>query len=280
MVYSYITSFPHEIDAFRAFAQTFPQQTVLLIDTYDTLTGARRAAEVGQEMARRGEHLLGVRLDSGDMTVLSKAVRDILDAAGLPDVLIVASGGFDEYTIAQAVRDDACIDVFGVGTKMGVAADAPYYDMAYKLVKYDGQPVMKLSSGKATLVEEKQVWRCTSNGQDVEDIIALRREKLERPEAHALLTGVMQAGQVAQPQPSLDASRAHHTEQIARLTIVYKQLDQAALYPVRLSTDLARRQQEAEIALQQDVQSAKATTWSDIDGSIYSHHRKCCLNLR
>jgi nicotinate phosphoribosyltransferase len=147
--------------------------------------------------------------------------------------------------------------VFGVGTKMGVAADAPYYDMAYKLVKYDGRPVMKLSPGKTTLVEEKQVWRCTNNGQEVEDIIALRRETLERPDAHALLTRVMQAGQVAQPQPSLDDSRACHTEQMARLPMAFKQLDQSIRYSVSLSTALARRQQEAETALQQNVKAAQ-----------------------
>ena len=171
MAHSYILCFPEEIEAFRAFAATYPQHTVLLIDTYDTLTGARRAAVVGQEMARRGQRLLGVRLDSGDMTALSKDVRAILDAAGLPEVQIVASGGFDEYAMAQAIEDGACIDMFGVGTKMGVAADAPYYDMAYKLVQYAGRPVMKLSAGKATLVEAKQVWRRTVDGQYAEDIL-------------------------------------------------------------------------------------------------------------
>ena len=103
MAHSYVLCFPEEIEAFRAFAATYPQHTVLLIDTYDTLTGARRAAVVGQEMARRGQRLLGVRLDSGDMTALSKDVRAILDAAGLPEVQIVASGGFDEYAMAQAI---------------------------------------------------------------------------------------------------------------------------------------------------------------------------------
>jgi nicotinate phosphoribosyltransferase len=107
---SYILCFPEEIAALRAYAATYPQHTVLLIDTYDTLTGARRAAVVGQEMARRGQRLLGVQLDSGDMTALSKDVRAILDAAGLPEVQIVASGGFDEYAMAQAIEDGACID--------------------------------------------------------------------------------------------------------------------------------------------------------------------------
>ena len=150
MAHAYVLCFAEEIEAFRAFAATYPQHTVLLIDTYDTLTGARRAAVVGQEMAHRGQRLLGVRLDSGDMTALSKDVRAILDAAGLPEVQIVASGSFDEDSIDAAVRGGACIDAFGVGTKMGVAADMPYLGMAYKLVQYDGRPVMKLSTGKAT----------------------------------------------------------------------------------------------------------------------------------
>lgn len=260
MAHSYVTSFTDEIDAFRAFATTFPQQTVLLIDTYDTIVGARRAAEVGQEMARRGQHLLGVRLDSGNMTRLSQEVRAILDAAGLPQVQIVASGGFDEYAIDQAIKDGACIDVFGVGTKMGVAADAPYYDMAYKLVMYDGRPVMKLSAGKVTLVEEKQVWRRTRAGQDVADIIALRHEKLDEPDAHPLLTCAMQAGHLAQPQPCLEASRAYHAEQMARLPSVYKRLDHAASYPVRLSPTLDRTQQAVEAATRGERHSAIQAT--------------------
>ena len=249
MAHSYITSFADEGEAFRAFAITFPHQTVLLIDTYDTLQGARRAAEVGQEMAQRGQHLLGVRLDSGDMTALSRDVRAILDTAGLPDVRIVASGGFDEYAIAQAIEKGARIDVFGVGTKMGVAADAPYADMAYKLVIYDGRPVMKLSSGKATLVEEKQVWRCTCAEQDLADIIALRHENLDRSDARPLLTCVMQAGRLTKPLPDLDASRTYHAEQIARLPLAYRQLEPGASYPVALSPELERAQREAEAAI-------------------------------
>ncbi|MDH3599895.1 MAG: nicotinate phosphoribosyltransferase [Candidatus Tectomicrobia bacterium] len=257
MAHSYVTCFSDEIEAFRSFAHTFPQQTVLLIDTYDTMTGAKRAAEVGQEMARRGQHLLGVRLDSGDMTALSKTVRRILDAAGLPEVQIVASGGFDEYAIAQAVQDGACIDVFGVGTKMGVAADAPYYDMAYKLVQYDGRPMMKLSSGKVTLVEEKQVWRCTRDARDVEDIIALRHERLDQPALHPLLNSVMRDSRVLQPLPSLEASRAYHAEQMGRLPEHYKTMHNGETYPVRLSAALDRTQQQVEMTLREGATQVK-----------------------
>ncbi len=255
MAHAYVTCFAEEIDAFRAFAETYPQQTVLLIDTYDTITGAQRATIVGQEMAQRGEQLLGVRLDSGDMTKLSQEVRAILDAAGLPEVKIVASGGYDEYAIAQALRDGACIDIFGVGTKMGVAADAPYFDMAYKLVKYDGRPVMKLSPGKVTLVEEKQVWRCTTDGQDTEDVIGLRHEDLDLPQSQPLLQCVVRDGHLTQPLPSLEASRTVHAEQLAALPADTRLLEGQGHYPVRLSPGLGTLQQEIEYTLKQGGQT-------------------------
>jgi nicotinate phosphoribosyltransferase len=260
MAHAYVLCFAEEIEAFRAFAATSPQHTVLLIDTYDTLTGARRAAVVGQEMTRRGQRLLGVRLDSGDMTALSKDVRAILDAAGLPAVQIVASGGFDEYAIAQAIADGACIDMFGVGTKMGVAADAPYYDMAYKLVQYAGRPVMKLSAGKATLVAAKQVWRRTGDGQYVEDVLALRHEAVALADAHPLLQCVMHAGQLMEPQPTLAAARVWHAAEMAHLPAPYRRIQDGEAYPVRLSAGLAARQRQVEAALQQQGQAARVVT--------------------
>ncbi|NVL91138.1 MAG: nicotinate phosphoribosyltransferase, partial [Desulfobacterales bacterium] len=122
MAHSYISSFGDEIEAFRAFARSFPEKSILLIDTYDTVAGARKAAVVGQEMAKQGNKLLGVRLDSGDMTTLSRQVRKILDEAGLQNVEIFASSGFDEYKIAGTIKEGAKIDAFGVGTRMGVSA--------------------------------------------------------------------------------------------------------------------------------------------------------------
>ena len=159
MAHSYITSFPHEIDAFRVFARNFPTIATLLIDTYDNISGARHAVTVAQEMEARGQRLDFVRLDSGDMAAISQEVRRILDDHGLGYVRILASGSFDEYKIARVLADGARIDAFAVGTKMGVSADAPYFDIAYKLVRYADQPVMKLSTGKVTLVDKKQVWR-------------------------------------------------------------------------------------------------------------------------
>lgn len=253
MAHSYVESFPDELEAFRAFAASYPQHTVLLIDTYDTVQGARRAAIVGQEMARHGQRLLGVRLDSGDMTALSKEVRVILDQAGLHEVQIVASGSFDEDRIDAAVRGGACIDAFGVGTKMGVAADMPYLDMAYKLVQYDGRPVMKLSTGKVTLVGQKQVWRRTIDGTYAEDIIALRREPA-LPDAVPLLQGVMRAGEVSPPAPDLAMARQCYATDRARLAEAYRRLEGGAVYPVRISEALATVQHAAETALRQQCQ--------------------------
>jgi nicotinate phosphoribosyltransferase len=250
MAHSYVESFTDELEAFRAFAVSYPEHTVLLIDTYDTVHGAARAALVGQEMARRGQHLLGVRLDSGDMTSLSKEVRVILDQAGLHDVHIIASGSFDEYSIDAAVQHGARIDAFGVGTKMGVAADMPYLDMAYKLVQYDGRPVMKLSTGKATLVDQKQVWRRTVDGYYSEDVIALRREPA-LPDAMPLFQRVMQAGRVVPPVPDLATARQRYATDRAHLAESYRRLEGSAVYPVRVSAALATVQNEVETALRQ-----------------------------
>jgi nicotinate phosphoribosyltransferase len=162
--------------------------------------------------------------------------------------------------MAQAIRDGACIDMFGVGTKMGVAADAPYYDMAYKLVQYAGRPVMKLSVGKATLVEDKQVWRRTVDGQYAEDIIALRHEALELPDVQPLLQYVMRAGQIVEPRPTLAAARARHATEMAHLPVPYRRVQDGEVYPVRLSAGLAARQRQVEAALQQQCQAARVVT--------------------
>jgi nicotinate phosphoribosyltransferase len=123
--------------------------------------------------------LRGVRLDSGDMVALSRKVRDLFRRKGLEYVDLFASGGFDEFKIDKSIRKGAEIDAYGVGTKMGVAADSPYIDIAYKLVQFDGRPVIKLSSGKKTLVPPKQIFRKEKDGLLAADTIALREEILE-----------------------------------------------------------------------------------------------------
>jgi nicotinate phosphoribosyltransferase len=150
MAHSFVSSFEHEIDAFRAFVSSFPDNSTLLIDTYDTVAGARKAVQVAKEMAARGERLQGVRIDSGNLAKLAVDVRNIFDEAGLKDIKIIGSGGLDEYDLAEFSDAGIPYDSYGVGTKMGVSADAPWSDIAYKLVEYDNRPVLKLSTGKVS----------------------------------------------------------------------------------------------------------------------------------
>jgi nicotinate phosphoribosyltransferase len=245
MAHSYILSFSSEIQAFRAFARTFPDSTVLLIDTYDTIAGAKKAVTVGLEMAARGENLKGVRLDSGDMAALSIEVRRLLDDAGLKDVTIFASGGFDELKIGRTRDTGGCIDAYGIGTKMGVSADAPYFDIAYKLVHYAGRPVMKLSTGKVTYVAKKQVFRqYDDQAQMAGDCIGLREETI--PQARPLLEPVVRQGRLARPHPTLPACREYFLSDLKRLPMKYQSLHQPAAYPVGLSPALAALQAELE----------------------------------
>ena len=156
MAHSFVSSFEHEIDAFRAFVSSFPNNSTLLIDTYDTVAGARKAVQVAKEMAARGERLQGVRIDSGNLAKLAVDVRNIFDEAGLKDIKIIGSGGLDEYDLAEFSDAEIPYDSYGVGTKMGVSADAPWLDIAYKLVEYDRRPVLKLSTGKVSLPDVRQ----------------------------------------------------------------------------------------------------------------------------
>ncbi len=245
MAHSYIISFPHEIDAFRAFVRNFSSGATLLIDTYDNISGAYHAVTVAKEMEARGERLKSVRLDSGDMAAISKEVRHILDDNGLAYVRILASGGFDEHKIAEMLADGARIDAFAVGTKMGVSADAPYFDIAYKLVRYADRPVMKLSSGKATLVDKKQVWRTfDAQGTMQRDVIALRDEEVSG--GSPLLEPVMTGGRIIRPVPTLQASRDYFQAQFAKLSETYKRLQDPARYPVNLSAGLKKVQSRVE----------------------------------
>ena len=234
MAHSYVSSHELEIDAFRNFVRSFPERSILLIDTYDTIAGARNAAEVGKEMEALGQRLQGVRLDSGDFDSLSRQVRVILDKAGLQYTRIVASGGLDESDIHDLVSGGAPIDVFGIGTKMGVSADAPWSDMAYKLVEYDGRPVLKLSTGKASLPGEKQVFRLLDdNGDFSGDIIALRGERVEGGEP--LLCKVMEQGKALRPLPSLDEMRGRFKEDFGHIDDRFKALQEPPAYEVALS---------------------------------------------
>ena len=202
MAHSYIEAFPTELDAFRAYAKDFPGRVTFLVDTYDTIAGIKHAIAVIKELGPSGR--LGIRIDSGDLVALSQRGRRLLDQAGLPHVRIVASGGLDELSIDQLVRAGAKIDAFGVGTRMGVSADHPYLDTAYKLVCYEGRPVMKLSRGKVTAPGRKQVFR---RSRPFGDLVGLHDETVP-PGREPLLEPVMIGGSRQHARPSIEDSRA------------------------------------------------------------------------
>ncbi|TET23136.1 MAG: nicotinate phosphoribosyltransferase, partial [Candidatus Aminicenantes bacterium] len=238
MAHSFVICFEKEVDAFRAFAQSFPENVVLLVDTYDTVSGTVKAAEVGREMALKGQKLKGVRLDSGDIAYLSRKVRKILKRTGLRETTIFASGAFDEYKIQRILDQAGDIDSFGVGTKMGVSADAPYLDMAYKLVKYAGRPVLKLSPEKITLASEKQIFRfTTSKGKLKRDVIGLREDKLEGGEP--LLNRVMTRGKVISEFSDLFRIQKIFLDEFSKLDFKLKSLEKKETeYRVSLSPRL------------------------------------------
>ncbi len=243
MAHSYVSAFPHEIESFRAFARAFPANTILLIDTYDTVAAAYKAVEVAKEMEGRGQRLAGVRLDSGDIVTLSKEVRRILDGAGLDYVRIFVSGGLDENSMNRLLEEGAPIDAFGVGTRMDVSADAPFLDMAYKLVRYQGRNVLKTSPGKETWTGEKQVYRFRErDGRFEGDLVALREESSPSAAAQPLLRSVMTSCCLVAPHPSLTVVRDYCAAQIAALPEEVRRLRNAGTYPVRYSDRLVSLQ--------------------------------------
>lgn len=233
MAHSYVQAFPDEATAFRAFAQDFPQATVFLVDTYDTITGVRAAIDVAGKLGLSADRV-GVRLDSGDLLELSRHARTMLDRAGLTSARIMASGGLDEYALQRLAAAGAPIDCYGVGTKMGVSADAPSLDSAYKLVEYAGRPVLKLSPGKATLPGPKQVHRADSGEPD---ILALRDEP-PPPGHRPLLVPVMQAGRRLPGPHSLTDARARFERDLRWLPERARELREPKPVEVRRSARL------------------------------------------
>ena len=238
MAHSFIMTFESEVEAFRAYAASFSDTSTFLVDTYDTLEGVKAAIDVGKEMKERGQALRAIRLDSGDFLDLSKRSRELLDDAGLPEVEIFASGGLDEFEVDTLVRAGAPIDGFGVGTKAGVSADAPWTDCAYKLVEYDGSPVLKLSSGKATLPGRKQVHRHRDNkGRYLRDTIALADDP-PPDDSEPLLQEVLRNGRTVTPSPPLPEIRRHFSHEFAALPERLKALKSPPRYKVQITDRL------------------------------------------
>ena len=239
MAHSYIESFPSEREAFRTFARDFPNRTTFLVDTFDTMNGVLTAIEVIEELGLAESETLGIRLDSGDLNALSHSARALLDKAGLEHVRIFGSGGLDEIEVDRLVRGGAPIDAFGIGTRMGVSADAPSLDSAYKLVEYDGRPILKLSAQKVTEPGRKQVFR-GPNG----DVIGLRDEDV--PDDHEpLLVPVMQGGERIGPHRTLETARSLFRSDLERLPEAARRIEDPVAPVARISKRLDDLYEEA-----------------------------------
>jgi nicotinate phosphoribosyltransferase len=237
MAHSYIEAHLTEEEAFRTFAQLYPG-TTLLVDTYDTLEGVRKVIALHQKYGE--QFIIGaIRLDSGDLAALARQARQMLDAAGLTQVKIFASGSLDEYRIAELLAQGAPIDGFGVGTRMGTISDRPYLDSAYKLSEFQGEGRMKLSLEKANLPGRKQVFRFYNDaGEAAYDLIACSDETFA--DGEPLLQCVMQQGKRTEAgKQTLEAARQRAQEGLRRLPKHLLSLEEAdPPYPVRISARL------------------------------------------
>jgi nicotinate phosphoribosyltransferase len=225
--HSWIMSFPRELDACRQLQRVLGESTVQLIDTYDPAEGARQVAKLGRP-------LWGVRIDSGDLLAISRQVREILDAAGLPDVKIMASGDLDEFRIRDLVDAGAPIDTFGVGTQLATSADAPSMGAIYKLVEVDicgiKRFTAKYSEDKSTLPGSKQIFRETAR-----DVVA---RSGECGKGDALLRPIILGGKLVEPLPDVHVARDHAVAAIAKLPPALRQLEVTEPRPVIYSREL------------------------------------------
>ena len=245
MAHSFIEAQHDETAAFEIFARARPDNVVLLLDTYDTQAAARKVVALAPRLKAAGITVRGVRLDSGDLVGLAKSVRAILDAGGLQEVTVFASGGLDESALAELVRAQAPVDGFGVGTSLTTSSDLPAIDFVYKLQDYAGAARRKRSDKKATWPGRKQVWRrYDAQGRMAGDRIALDRSsssaaaKTQNAGDEPLLACVMRNGRRLRASPALDEIRAHARRDLERLPEPLRQLEPHASYPVEIGADL------------------------------------------
>jgi nicotinate phosphoribosyltransferase len=258
MAHSWVQSFSDELTAFQTYARHFPENTILLVDTYDTLKqGVPNAIKVAKELKEKGASLKAIRLDSGDLAYLSKKARKLLDDEGFHDVKIAVSNQLDEYLIKSLLDQKAPIDIFGVGTKLVTAYDDPALDGVYKLSSINKEPTLKISENveKITLPDVKKVTRYyNKDGSFYVDGISLEHEEslqtIEHPhfpikktkvqgfKSSALLQPVMLDGKLTSTIPNAHESAEYCREQLKKLNPEYKRFDNPHVYKVGISKEL------------------------------------------
>ncbi len=258
MAHSWVQAFDDELSAFRAYANSFPDDTILLVDTYDTLnSGLPNAIKVANELKEKGHQLIGIRLDSGDLAYFSQKARIMLDEAGFPDVKIAASNQLDERVITSLKLQNAEIDIFGVGTRLVTGDQTPALDGVYKLASVNGEPRIKISENveKITTPGPKMVYRYfNSDGSFYGDAVAIESEPSPEQMNHPIYTKktsqladkkskvyqqqVMAKGKITSPLPTVQESADYCKLQLSKLTQEYKRFENPHIYKIGLSTKL------------------------------------------
>jgi len=258
MAHSWIQSFDGELTAFREYAEYYPDDCILLVDTYDTLnSGVPNAIKVGKELEKKGHKLKGIRLDSGDLAYFSRQARKQLDEAGLEYVEIAASNQLDERLIKSLISQDAPINLFGVGTRLVTGQDSPALDGVYKLASVNNEPKLKISENieKITLPGRKKVIRYSGDdGTFYGDGIVLEHEENVEtiyhphyPAKHStvtsfnaeyLLSKVMQDGELMIDIPTPKESASYAKERLTKLIPEHKRFDNPHIYKVGISKKL------------------------------------------
>jgi nicotinate phosphoribosyltransferase len=258
MAHSWVESFDDEEEAFRRFAEIYPDNCIFLVDTYDTLrSGIPNAIKVAHEMEKAGHRIKGIRLDSGDLAYLSKHARFMLDAAGLHHVNIVATNQLDEHIIKSLLEQGARIDVFGVGTSMVIGREDAALDGVYKLSRYDDEPRIKISDNleKILIPDVKKIVRYYSaenkfyadavageQETDIEQMIhphqPTKRLSLSGMRKESLMHGVMKDGKRMMAKRTPYEIAAYVQERLALLPDEHKRFEYPHIYKVGVSKAL------------------------------------------
>jgi len=231
MAHSFVQKFENELDSFDSYYKIYNEDSILLIDTYDT----EKAAE---KSCKYGNNIKGVRIDSGDLIEHAKKVRKILDDNGCDKVLIVASSDLNEYKIKEIIDKNTPIDAFGVGTELATSRDDPTISGVYKLIQYNSVPKIKVSEEKLTYPGVKQVYRIYDKERMFkEDLLALENEPAP-PNSEALLIPVIKNGELINPYLKLDDIQNFYLDNIRKLPDSYKQLEEAKIFRLKISKNL------------------------------------------
>ncbi|MBT8319578.1 MAG: nicotinate phosphoribosyltransferase, partial [Gramella sp.] len=274
MAHSFVQSYDEELEAFRDFAEGRPDGCVLLVDTYNTLkSGIPNAITIAKEMESRGERLLAIRLDSGDLSYFAKQSRKLLDEAGLHYVKIAASNQLDEHVIKSLLEQQSPIDIFGVGTNLVTGDPDGALDGVYKLAYSNGKPRIKISESivKITLPHKKQVFRMKDDqGKCIgADAIGLAEEdgitemfhpyepyksmNLSKFHQEPLLQKVMEHGEVLIEKRSLKEISEYSAKRLAELPIEYKRFNNPHIYKIGISTALRDEREKLITAYKQKI---------------------------